>query len=75
MTGGQRDLALDAAAEPGSDGAGEEALVLRIDGPLRVVRASAEERAAHERMLQVIAEARGGAPLWPRQEGAAPDGA
>ncbi len=69
MTGGQRDLALEAAAQAESETGGEEGVALRLERPLRVLRASDEELAAHRRYLQAIAEASGGRVLWP-EEGA-----
>ncbi len=69
MTGGQRDLGLEAVAQAEAAGAGEDSVALRLERPLRVLRASDEELAAHRRYLQAIAEASGGRVLWP-EEGA-----
>jgi len=64
MTGGQERLALE--SEPATDAAGG-AIVSRIPadrGPLRVIRASADERDAHESILGEMGEA----CLWNRTE-------
>ncbi len=69
MTGGQRALSLDAETAAGQSAGGATA-VRRIDRsglpPLAVVRASAEELAAHERRLDAIEKAAGAAPVWRR---------
>lgn len=60
MTGGQSALALDSspATLTASEGGAVRALVRPVGG-LTVIRASADERAAHERMLDDIAKASG----------------
>ncbi|MCH8499016.1 MAG: DNA polymerase III subunit epsilon [Marinobacter sp.] len=58
MTGGQTALSLDA----GSDGEGGISAIRRLSAdrpPLRVIRASTEEREAHQAFLQVVAKASG----------------
>ncbi len=70
MTGGQTALQL---SETGSDNDGqvraEKIMRLPADrAALPVIRASAEERAAHETQLDAIAEASGGAVLWRAQD-------
>lgn len=67
MTGGQAALGLDAAA-----GASEEVVAPVAGGgrrgPLPVIRASAEEAAAHRERLREIAATAGGC-LWPEAPG------
>jgi DNA polymerase III subunit epsilon len=73
MTGGQGALELAEAAMPGAaDGVQRGRAPLRVALPLVVVRASAEELAAHEAMLAIIGKASGGRVLWAMME---PDGA
>ncbi|HET6724767.1 MAG TPA: DNA polymerase III subunit epsilon [Gammaproteobacteria bacterium] len=62
MTGGQAALSLDAAVEPGV--ATVAVPVTRPRGPLRVIRASDEELAAHVARLAAIDDACGGQCLW-----------
>ncbi len=72
MTGGQVVLSLDAEAQA----AGGEAAAPQAFGPtarlaaerppLRVIRASETEREAHERYLDALDQAAGGACLWRR---------
>ncbi|PAV26366.1 DNA polymerase III subunit epsilon [Tamilnaduibacter salinus] len=66
MTGGQTALSLDAS----QDGAGGASGIQRLSPerrPLRVVRASQEEMAAHDEFLDVVGQASGEA-LWHRLE-------
>ncbi len=64
MTGGQTSLLLGGNGPAGNMTAPEA--IRRLDGQsaLRVVRASAEERAAHAERLQAIEQASGGNCLW-----------
>jgi DNA polymerase III subunit epsilon len=77
MTGGQGALALTEAHLPGhtADGARVSRATVRTAVPLVVLGASAEEVAAHEAMLAMIAKASGGRVLWtllePRAEASA----
>jgi DNA polymerase-3 subunit epsilon len=67
MTGGQGALALSEAEEPTYIPGSARATArtpLRLAMPLQVPAASAEELAAHEVMLAVIARASGGRVLW-----------
>ena len=66
MTGGQGALALAEAGEPAAAqaSAGTQRAPLRLTVALPVPVASAEEIAAHETMLAVIAKASGGRLLW-----------
>jgi DNA polymerase-3 subunit epsilon len=68
MTGGQTAFQLGAGSESGdarADGSAGAPLQLAADRPrLRVIRASAEELAAHRDNLDGIAEAAGGKVLW-----------
>ena len=70
MTGGQGALALAEVPVPGhaADGGRGRGVPLRTAVPLVVVAATAEELAAHEAMLAVIAKASGGRLLWPAME-------
>jgi DNA polymerase-3 subunit epsilon len=64
MTGGQTDLLLAGQGEE-TQAAAEAIRQLASDRPpLRVLRASAEEQAAHEVRLQAIRQASGGTCLW-----------
>jgi len=66
MTGGQTALALAALErEPGASAVQP----VRPTGRLKVLRASAAERDAHEQMLKVIAKSSGGKCLWPSETG------
>lgn len=70
MTGGQGALILDEESEqPGHKTVVRRAV--RPDGPLRVLRATEEERQAHDALLQVLDKASGGKTAWRRFE---PDG-
>jgi DNA polymerase-3 subunit epsilon len=62
MTGGQSALALDAGAR-GRD-AGARAPLRRPAAPLLVQRATAEERAAHEQLLDLLHKSSGGRCVW-----------
>ena len=63
MTGGQATL--DLAARPAAQSAGESARVTATRRRrIRVVRASAEETAAHEGLLDQIESRRGGPCVW-----------
>jgi len=66
MTGGQGALELAEAPLSGQaiEGAQRNGTLLRAAVPLVVVAATAEELAAHEAMLAVIAKASGGRVLW-----------
>jgi DNA polymerase-3 subunit epsilon len=65
MTGGQGALALGESAVPQRALEGQPARVLvRIETPLAVVRATEDEWRAHEALLDVIAKASGGRCLW-----------
>ena len=70
MTGGQGALALAEATVPAhaADGDRGRGAPLRTAVPLVVVAATAEELAAHEAMLAVIAKASGGRVLWAATE-------
>ena len=62
MTGGQTALSLDA----GNDGEGGASVIRRLAPdrpPLRVIRASTEEREAHQAFLEVVAKT-AGKTLW-----------
>ncbi len=68
MTGGQTSLSLD--SDEGWSRGGER-LVRTLDRdrpPLRVIAASAEELAGHERQLRRIEECSGGACVWVRPD-------
>jgi DNA polymerase-3 subunit epsilon len=75
MTGGQVSLSLEAETETESAGAAIIASVAREGLDLVVVRASAEELAAHEAMLGRIRAAAGGVTVWDRAVTALRDGA
>lgn len=62
MTGGQAALSLDTAAEPGAVATAQP--VVRPGAPLKVIRASADELAAHETRLAAIEAASGGQCIW-----------
>lgn len=64
MTGGQAALVLDEDEEDAS-GPSQESTLLHIPrGALRVVRATEEELAAHERVLEALDKASGGKNVW-----------
>lgn len=63
MTGGQGALVLDEETrQPGHHATSRRAV--RPAGELRVLRASEEERAAHERLLGLLDKASGGRTAW-----------
>jgi DNA polymerase-3 subunit epsilon len=63
MTGGQGALILDEEApQPGHQASTRRAV--RPAGELRVLRATAEERAAHDALLKVLDKASGGKTAW-----------
>jgi len=65
MTGGQVSLMLDAeAVADGQSTAVEHEAVARGKKPLRVIRATPEEAAAHDAFLRMLQEQSGAAPLW-----------
>ena len=64
MTGGQTDLLLDGQSEGGQSAAGEIRRLAQERAPLRVIRANADELAAHEARLAAIDEASEGQCLW-----------
>src|SRR5690348_8744966 len=68
MTGGQAALVLDAEARSGVFGAAPARKLERRGLDLKVLRATPEERAAHETKLQEITQASGGKTLWPAEE-------
>ena len=69
MTGGQATLELDGSGDTArSAGVPHGASRIRRDGSVPVVRASPEERQAHERHLAHIDEISGGQCLWLRIE-------
>jgi len=67
MTGGQTALQLSDNGGDGSDGLVQGERIIRLPPdrkPLPVIRASAEDIAAHEAQLEVIANSSGGKVLW-----------
>ena len=68
MTGGQTALVLGEVTELHVSVAYEPAAAARPRGVLRVVRASDDELAAHERLLQVIDKMSGGKTVWRRED-------
>ncbi|MFO7306657.1 MAG: DNA polymerase III subunit epsilon [Gammaproteobacteria bacterium] len=69
MTGGQAALILGEESEVSLESTAEPvAASVRTVGPLRVVRATEEERRAHEHILSLIDKASGGKTLWRRLE-------
>lgn len=67
MTGGQTALVLGEVTELHVSVSHEPASAARPRGVLRVVRASDDELAAHERVLAVIDKASGGKTVWRRE--------
>jgi DNA polymerase-3 subunit epsilon len=68
MTGGQRALSLDAEAAS-DDAEGRQGAIRRVDRAglqLVVIKAAAEELAAHEERLVAIDKAAGGQAVWRR---------
>jgi len=64
MTGGQSALALEDATRGARAAVQVDLSACRERGPLAVLQPSADEQAAHERFLQVVAKASGGKALW-----------
>jgi DNA polymerase III subunit epsilon len=64
MTGGQSTLALDAAPQRAAGRAGSAAGLGSGETPLRIVAASAAERAAHEQLQDVLHKESRGHCLW-----------
>jgi DNA polymerase-3 subunit epsilon len=64
MTGGQTTLDLSAEVPAAVRASTEASLAGQRRAPLRVIRASAEEEAAHETRLRAIEEASAGRCLW-----------
>lgn len=65
MTGGQTDLALAAESSDNRSAGGSTLHRLSSDRPpLKVIRASAEELAAHQEQLDIIDKTSGGNCLW-----------
>jgi DNA polymerase-3 subunit epsilon len=64
MTGGQTALVLGEASEVHVSVSFEPTAIARPRGVLRIIRASADELAAHERALAVIDKASGGKTVW-----------
>ncbi|MCC5888422.1 MAG: DNA polymerase III subunit epsilon [Gammaproteobacteria bacterium] len=65
MTGGQTALSLDAESQQSE--VAEALAIRRLPAdrkPLRVLRASEQERERHQQLLQIMEEAGGVAPLW-----------
>jgi DNA polymerase III subunit epsilon len=67
MTGGQTALVLGEVTEIHVSVSREPALAARPRGVLRIVRASDDELAAHERVLAVIDKVSGGKTVWRRE--------
>jgi DNA polymerase III subunit epsilon len=67
MTGGQTALVLGEVTEFDVSVAHEPATAARPRGVLRVVRASEEELAAHERMLEIVDKVSGGKTVWRKE--------
>jgi len=68
MTGGQVNLILRKESDGAEEGAGGEIRRLSADRTLApVIRASAEELAAHSRVIEKIAAQNGGASFWNRE--------
>jgi DNA polymerase-3 subunit epsilon len=67
MTGGQTALVLGEITELHVSVSHEPSAAARPRGALRVVRASDEELAAHERMLGIIDKASGGKTVWRKE--------
>jgi DNA polymerase-3 subunit epsilon len=67
MTGGQTALILGEVTEINVSVSHEQATAARPRGVLRVVRASEDELAAHERILGVIDKISGGKTVWRKE--------
>lgn len=75
MTGGQTALSLDADSQQSE--VADAAAIRRLPAdrkPLRVLRASAQERDHHRRLLQIMEQQGGVVPLWRRLEEGASEG-
>jgi DNA polymerase-3 subunit epsilon len=72
MTGGQATLLLEECgfAQSGGSADAAERAPLRTAVPLLILRATADELAAHERLLGIIAKTSGGRCAWRTVEGA-----
>jgi DNA polymerase-3 subunit epsilon len=73
MTGGQTALSLDAESQRSE--VADAGAIRRLPAdrkPLRVLRASAEERDRHQQLLQIMEEAGGVAPLWRQLDAGTP---
>lgn len=69
MTGGQTALLLDVESKAGEEAIDEAAPRITTDRPpLKVVKASAAEREAHQAYLELISQASGGNCLWLKEE-------
>lgn len=74
MTGGQTALSLDSTNQQSE--VAQSAVIHRLPAdrqPLRVLRASVEERERHQQLLQIMEQAGGVAPLWRGLDGAPQD--
>lgn len=75
MTGGQTTLSLSGQGADGSEGGADRPSEIRrlpADRPAgRILRASAEDLAAHEARMAIIAKAAGAPPLWVQMQEAA----
>ncbi len=69
MTGGQSALALDEAARDALAEAVVAVPVERVAGTLPVILPTADEEAAHERLLAIIHKASGGKTVWQTKAG------
>ena len=67
MTGGQSALALDEATRSAGLLAVAAPPVARSGGPLRVIEPTAEECAAHDQLMAIVAKASGGRVVWPAE--------
>lgn len=68
MTAGQAALALDTGQEPSATGLAPEIVSVHLQVRPRVLRASADERAAHAARLAALDKASGEGSLWRRLE-------
>ncbi|HEY4367223.1 MAG TPA: DNA polymerase III subunit epsilon [Steroidobacteraceae bacterium] len=68
MTGGQTTLILGDTGQSNVEVVAEQTVVVRPSGGLRIVRASEEELAAHQRVLAVLDKTSGGKTLWKKVE-------
>ena len=67
MTGGQSALALDEATRSAGLLAVAAPPVARSGGPLRVIEPTAEECAAHDQLMAIVAKASSGRVVWPAE--------